>query len=203
MTKDGSDRADISGGLAARILFAWRDLRGSVRALAERNPSEGYLLFLAMLSGLFWFLSAMAVMYATPPTIVVEEGAIYSRIGAEFAGALIFRTLGLYVVALAGWGIARACGGTGSARDSRTALFWASLVAGPLVLAMTLGQVALAPPVSDEWVSMLVGQIGMIAFIWATAENFSELHGFRQSWPALAVLGLLTLALLGTAKLLQ
>lgn len=203
MTEGGGTRAATSGGLAARILFAWRDLRGSVRSLARQNPSEGYLLLLAMLSGLFWFLSTIAVIYATPPAVVVEEGAIYSRIGGEFAGAVIFRTLGLYLVALVGWGIARAFGGTGSAKDSRIALFWASLVAGPVMLVATLGQIALAPPVMEEWISLLVGQIGVVAFIWATAENFSEMHGFRQSWPALAVLGLLTLALLLIAKLLQ
>ena len=203
MTDSGSDPAATGGGLAARILFAWRDLRGSVRALAGQSPSEGFLLFLAMLSGVFWFLSEVAVILTTPPNVVVQEGEIYSRIGAEFAGAVLFRTLGLYLVAMAGWGIARLFGGTGSAKDSRIALFWASLVAGPVMLAATLGQIVLAPPVTEQWVALMIGQIGVVAFIWATAETFSEMHGFRKSWPALAVLGLLTLGLLALAKLLQ
>ena len=45
------ERALPTGGVLWRMLGAWADLRGSMRAELDRAPSEGRLLFFAMFAG--------------------------------------------------------------------------------------------------------------------------------------------------------
>ena len=46
------EQALPTGGVLWRMLGAWADLRGSMRAELDRAPSEGRLLFFAMFAGL-------------------------------------------------------------------------------------------------------------------------------------------------------
>jgi len=101
-----------------------------------------------MLSGFFHFLGTLALIWLDPATRAAEPGALLGEVGAEFAGALVFRTLALYGVAgLAGL-VARAVGGTGGYYETRAALFWAALVAAVPMLAVTLAGALLAPVLS-------------------------------------------------------
>jgi len=182
--------------LTERIVSAWGDLRGSMRALLAAGPSEGFLLFLAMLSGLILLLGNLAVLWLGPAGAMAPD-AIVMRVGAEVVGALFYRTLGLYLVAGLGWALARAFGGVGSGRDSRAALFWAALVAAPVGFGAGLAEAVLAP-VAPLWLAETAGQAGMLAFALATAHCMAEAHGFKSAWAVFAVIAavLLTIALL-------
>ena len=183
------DQALASGGVLWRMLGAWADLRGSMRAELDRAPSEGRLLFYVMLSGLIWFIGRYALLAYGPLAPVVPADEFIGRVAAEFVSAMFFRTLAFYALAaLAGW-IARAAGGSGDWRDSRAALFWAALVAAPVILAATFLSILLAglPGQVDRAASML----GALVYAWATAHCIAEAHGFTSVWRVLAAVAIL------------
>jgi len=148
-----------------------------------RAPGEGALLALAMLSGLFYFLGRIGTLWYGPDAARMAEEELLSRVGAEFAGGLIFRTLMLYgVAALLHWAV-RAGRGTGAPRDTRAALFWAAAVAAPIGLAGTMAALAL-PPLAAE----AALRLGDIALLIALAPCLAEAHGFRRSESVLLAL---------------
>jgi hypothetical protein len=194
------ERSLASAGLVLRVLGAWADLRGSLRDELDRAPSEGRLLFYVMLSGLIWFIGRAAVLSWGPLAPIMSEDEYTGRLASEFVGALFFRTLAFYGLAgLAGL-IARAAGGTGSWRDSRAAVFWAALVAAPVILAATFLSLLLAdlPGQAGAIASML----GAVAFAWAAAQCLTEAHGFARGWKVLAAVAAFAALLLGIAVLL-
>jgi len=183
-----------------RVLGAWADLRGSLRAELDRGPSEGRLLFYLMLSGLIWFLGRAAVLNWGPLGPMLPEDELTGRLAAEFVGAVFFRTLAFYpLAALAGW-LARLAGGTGSWRDSRAAVFWAALVAAPAILAATFLSLLLTgvPGQAGQIASML----GAVVFAWVVAQCLAEAHGFTRAWKVLAAVAGFAALLVGISFLL-
>lgn len=174
------------GGLAGRVLSAWADLRGSLRAELDRGAGEARLLFYAVLSGLVWFLGRAALLAWGPLAPTLTEDELLRLIGAEFVSAVFYRTLALYVVAAIMGLVAHRFGGTGSWRASRAAVFWGSLVAAPAILAATLLSLLLtgAPGKAAEIASML----GAIASAWVLAHCIAEVHQFSSPWRVLAVI---------------
>lgn len=194
------ERVAPAGNVVWRMLGAWADLRGSMRAELGREPSEGRLLFHVMFAGLFRFAgAAMALAYGPlGPTIPPDE--FRGRIAASFVVILLFLTLLYYAVAATGGALARTFGGTGSWYDSRAALFWAALVAAPALLAAKLLALLLA-----DFPGPVVGSVEMLgeaAFAWTTAHCFAEAHGFTSAWKVLAVVAGLAAALIGAVYLL-
>jgi hypothetical protein len=178
------ERTLPTGGVLWRMLGAWADLRGSMRAELDRDPSEARLLFYVMFSGLIWFLGRYALLAYGPMAPTIPGDEFIGRVAAQLVGAIFFRTLAFYALAaLVGW-IARAAGGSGGWRDSRAALFWAALVAAPVILAATFLSILLTglPGQIAEAASML----GALAFAWATAHCIAEAHGFTSVWRVLA-----------------
>lgn len=171
-----------------------------MRWLLDREPREGTLLALAMLSSLVWFLGRMAELWLSPAAATMGEAGLIGRVQGELVAALFFRTLALYAIAgLAGLA-ARAAGGTGSWRDSRAATFWAAVVAAPVMLAATV----LAAVVADapEPMPMAIRSMGSFAFAWALSFCLAEAHGFRNGLLVLAVLAAIGLSLLLMVALL-
>ena len=180
------------GGLAGRVLGAWADLRGSLRAELDRGAGEARLLYYAVLSGLIWFLGRAALLSWGPMGPTLTEDEFLRLTGAEFISAVFYRTLALYAVAaIAGW-VALRFGGSGTWHDSRAAVFWASLVAAPVILAATLFSMLLTgvPGRAAEIASML----GALASAWALAHCITEAHGFRSPWRVLAVIAAIAAA---------
>jgi len=184
-------------GIVARVLTAWVDLRGSMRAVIEAGPSEGTLLVFAMASGLLRFLGRLADLWLGPEAARAGREELVSRIGAEFAGAMVFRVIALYALALLVWGGVRAAGGTGGPRQTRIALFWSALVAAPVMLAATLA--GLAAGAARLALAPVLELAAGLAFAVALAAGLAEAHGFRSTWRVLAAIvaavGLLALAL--------
>lgn len=181
--------AEAEGGLLWRMLSAWADLRGAMRAELDRRPSEGRLLFYVMLSGLIWFLGRAAVLSWGPLAPTLSESEYLGRMAAEFASAMTFRTLAFYLVAAVAGAVARAAGGTGSWRDSRAAVFWAALVAAPAILAA--GLLSLLLTAVPGQAAPIASSLGALAFAWTLAFCLAEAHGFRRWWLVLIVLAAL------------
>ncbi len=189
-----------SGGVFWRVLGAWADLRGSMRAELDRDPSEGQLLFFVMLSGLIWFAGRIAVLVYGPLGPVIPEDEFVGRVGLEFISAVFFRTLAFYALAALAGLIARAAGGSGGWRDSRAALFWAALVAAPVILAANFLSLLLAGIPGQA--GAIASMAGAVAFAWAVANCFAEAHGFARAWRVLAVLAVLAAAFVGGVYML-
>ncbi len=194
------EQALPSGWVFWRMLGAWADLRGSMRAELDRDPGEGRLLFYVMLSGLIWFIGRYAVLVYGPLGPVIPQGEFLGRVGAEFVAAIFFRTLAFYALAALAGMVARAAGGAGGWRDSRAALFWAALVAAPVILAATLLSLLLTgvPGQAGSIASML----GTVAFAWAVAQCIAEAHGFASVWRVLAVMVALAAGFVGGVYML-
>lgn len=194
------DQALREGGLLWRVLTAWADLRGALRAELERGPGEARLLFYAILSGLIWFLGRAALLAWGPlaPTFPPDE--LRARMAAELVTSVFFRTLALYALAAIAGAIARAAGGTGSWRDSRAALFWAALVAAPAILAAHLLAVLLTGVPGQA--GAIAGTLGALVFGWVTAQCIAEAHGFASGLRVLAAMAALVAGLVGAVYLL-
>jgi hypothetical protein len=194
------DRTLQTGGVLWRMLGAWVDLRGSMRAELGRAPSEARLLFYVMLAGLFRFVGEVMELAYGPSALTMPDDEFRGQIAAQFVTIFFFLTLLSYAVAATGGALARTMGGTGSWHDSRAALFWAALVAAPAILGAKLLALVLAglPEPVVESVEML----GAVAFAWTTAHCFAEAHGFASTWKVLAVLAGLAVALIGAFYIL-
>lgn len=198
MAEDGRDQGPA---LPARVLFAWGDLRGSIRWLLARDPSEGFLLMLALVSGVFSFMERMLRLWSNPASAARSEDALLAEASGEFMAAMVFRTLALYAVAAVAWLLSRSRGGTGTARATRAAWFWSALIAGPVGLAAALVEIAIAPLV-PAMVATAIGQTGVAAYALAAATTTAEVHGFRHTWTVLAAIVAAVLAILAVPLLL-
>lgn len=187
--------ASTRQALATRVLVFWADMRGSMRALLAEAPGEGRLLALAMVSGLITFLATVTGMWLDPATAAIGPDELTARVAAAFVGALLFRTLFLYgLAALAGLG-ARAAGGRGDWRETRAAVFWASLVAAPVGFAATLAD--RLGPMGAGAAGVVLQSLAPMALAVALSACLAEAHGFRRAWlvflgVSVAVLGVVT-----------
>jgi hypothetical protein len=194
------EQALPSGGVLWRMLGAWADLRGSMRAELERDPSEGRLLFYVMLSGLIWFIGRHAVLVYGPLGPVIAEDEFLGRAGAGFVAAIFFRTLAFYALAALAGLIARAAEGSGGWRDTRAALFWAALVAAPVILAATMASLLLTGVPGPA--AAIASMLGAVAFAWAVAQCVAEAHGFTSAWRVLGAVATLAAAFVGGVYIL-
>jgi hypothetical protein len=193
------EQALRDGGVIWRVLAAWAGLRGSMRLELDRAPSEGRLLFYAILSGLVWFLGRAALVAWGPLGPTYPPAEFRGRLAAELVTSVFFRTLALYALAAVAGAVARAAGGTGSWRDSRAALFWAALVAAPAILAAHLLSVLLTGAPGQA--ARIAGLLGAVAFGWVAAQCLAEAHGFRSGLRVLAAMAALVAAFVGAIYL--
>jgi hypothetical protein len=179
------ERAWAEGGLAWRVLAAWVDLRGSMRAELDREPSEGRLLFYAMLSGAVWSVGEIALLRHSVAVGTLSEAGFMGHASALVAGALFVRTLALYGLAVLAHAVARAVGGQAGWQTSRAALFWAALVSAPAMVAVTL--VALVVAGDAGGASGMARSIGSLIFAVVAAAAIAEAHRFAGLWRGAAV----------------
>ena len=189
------EQALPSSGLIWRVLAAWADLRGSMRAELDRDPSEGRLLYYVVLSGLVWFLGRAALLSWGPIAPSLTAEMFRARIAAELVSAVFFRTLAFYALAAVACAIARAAGGTGGWRESRAALFWAALVAAPAILAAHLLSVLLTGVPGQA--GAVAGMLGALAVGWTTAHCVAEAHAFTSPLRVFAAMVALVAAFIG------
>lgn len=185
--------------LTLRVLFFWADMRGSMRALIDEEPSEGRLLFFAMLSGFVVFLGSAASLWLDPATGAIAPDELTGRVAASFIGAVFFRTLALYGVAGIAGLLARRAGGLGGWRDTRAAVFWSALAAAPLGFAATVADRLV---LSGEGAGgLLLGSLAPMAFAVALSTCLAEVHGFRRASIVFGCVGLVAVGVVAAAWL--
>lgn len=194
------EQALREGGLVWRVLAAWAGLRASLRAELDHRPTEGRLLYYAVLSGLIWFLGRAALLAWGPLAPTYSTAEFRARLAAELVSSVFFRTLALYALAAVAAAAARAAGGTGSWRDSRAALFWAALVAAPAILAAHLLSVLLTD--LPGLAGAIAGMLGALVFGWTAAQCLAEAHGFRSGLAVLAAMAAAVAAFIGAIYLI-
>lgn len=195
-------RAPAQGPLAAglSIFAAWRDRRASMARLLEQDPGEARLLAIAMAAGATLFATNVAVFAIQGGFRALGEEAVATRIAEFAAGAFIYHTLGLYLIAALGGLVARACGGRGPYRLSRAAMFWGRLTAAPVMVIAGLASALLAP--HAPLLAKLMQSVGPVALAWTLSGCYAEAYGFRQTWKVLGVITGLVLGILLTLRLL-
>jgi len=181
-----------------RVLGAWADLRGAMRAEIDQVPSEGRLLFYLVLSQIVWLIGRLMALTFGPLGPAYSSDDLASAASGQVA-SLFFRLLLMYGVAALGHGLARAFGGTGGWRDSRAALFWAALVAAPAMLAATL--LSLLASGLTPWAGPSVGMLGNVAFAWVLAQCMAEAHGFARGWKVMVAICILAGLVIGLSYL--
>ncbi|MEM6946056.1 MAG: YIP1 family protein [Pseudomonadota bacterium] len=192
------------GTMSARIALSFRDMRRATRILLDDNPTEPRLLFYVLMSDVIFFLN-FGMKFAVAPGQNIENALpseLAGAIGGLVAICFLFRTATLYLFSGVVAFFCRLVGGTGSWRDTRAGIFWASLVAAPIGVLSALVVVAmgyLAPTVplfADPMLVLPAQLIGVIAFVYFVSASVAESHGFRNTSPIFVAFSLLTVAIL-------
>lgn len=171
--------------LAERMTDAWADMRLSTRRLLNEQPSEARLLFYVLLSDMIFFLSWSVRTLVSPSA--GSTSAVPVEIGFWLVVALLMRTSAMYVLSMVAGSVLRICGGRGSWRETRTAVFWGALVAAPFGFLLALVSVAfrmLAPSAAvfgEDLVALLPYWISIVPFVWFISAGLAEVHGFRNT----------------------
>jgi hypothetical protein len=192
--------AGRDAGLARRVMSSWADMRGSLRWLLAQGPSEGSLLLLALVGGLFRFGEVLARMRLGPSGGELTRDELNAALLSGVVFFALIWPIALYLLALLGHGLARAAGGAGTGRASRAATAWAALVSGPVALVATVLALVLEPW-SGPAAAGAIRAVGVLAFAHALAQGFAEAHGFSRGWPVLAAIVGLALLAVGALRL--
>lgn len=200
---DGSEvKTRAQKGVLIDMLTAWGDLRGSARDFIASRPSEPKLLMVAILSGLIFFFGTAVEAFVSPPETVTNDDEFNAYLGAALVGAAFFRTLGLYGFAAVAKMVLARFGGSAIWSESRAAVFWAALVAAPLLFAVKL-LLALAPGLAGSTAGDVIGQAGGIAFAYVLAQCLAEASGFARPWGIFGGLVGITILIVILGALLQ
>ena len=190
---------DVGMTLSSRVIGAWSNMRASTRTLIDERPSEARLLFFVLLSDVIFFLARTLSLVVAPAT--ATQKFLPLEIGAWLIGIFLLRTATLYVFSAAVCAVAKALGGTGTWRETRTAVFWASLVAAPVgvigaLIGAGLGHLTPTMPIfaTDPFV---IGPLvlGPVAFVWFISASVAEAHGAKRTSPVFIGFSVLTIAL--------
>lgn len=186
-------------GFVTRVVDGWKDMRASTRRLIEENPTEGRLLFYILLSDMVFFLS-----WSLKAVVAPSEAAqimLPAEIGILLVAALFMRTFFIYVFSMVLWAIAKLCGGTGSARDTRAGVFWGSFVAAPFGLLFALVTVAFTsleqsfPVLQGSVISQAPYWLSLIPFVYFISAGVAEAHRFKFTFPMFAGLTITAMVL--------
>ncbi len=191
----------------ARIRLSYRDMRHTTRALIEEEPSEARLLFFVLLSDVIFFLSFGVRLIVSPISAVEDILPVPAQLGSLLLLIFLFRTAALYIFSAIVCIVGRMRGGTASWRDTRAAIFWASLVAAPIgVFGAILGaSFSHLEPFYPIFGSMLMAWptvlIGIVAFVFFLSAGVAEAHRFERTSPVFITFSVLTVVLLIVAIL--
>ena len=185
--------------LSHRVFEAWKNMRASTRALLDERPSEARLLFFVLLSDVIFFLARTLSLVVAPSG--ATQAFLPLEIGLWLILVFVLRTASLYVfsglVCFAGRGL----GSTATWRETRTAVFWASLVAAPVgvlgaLIGSGLGRLSTTFPVFREDVFVITPLIlGPVAFVWFLSAGVAEAHGSNRTSPVFIAFSILAFML--------
>ncbi len=192
----GTFQTDRSGMLP-RVIDAWKNMRASTRRLIEEDPSESRLLFYVLMSDMVFFLSWSLKAVVKPSA--GAESIIPANVGILMVGALLVRTLTIYIFTFILGAILRMFGGKGSWKDTRAGVFWGSFVSAPFGLLAALVAVSLTllepnfPALKESWVALPPYWIGLIPFTWFVSYGIAEAQGLQRASLIFMVLSVLAI----------
>jgi uncharacterized membrane protein len=180
--------------LITRILKTYPAPREAFRAEMAREPGEERLLAFAMLAALVTFLGNLPNLLTMP-----TDAPRNALIGASLVMTLILGPIMLYCVAGLSHFVAGFFRGKGSYRSARHALFWAVIVAAPILLGYALIRIILDPLPAGSWAILPAIQLFTL-WLWASflaeVEAFSTLS-VMLVFVAIAVFFAITLFMFG------
>lgn len=187
----------------ARMRLSYLDMRRTTRALIDENPAESRLLVFVLLSDIVFFL-ARGLQLVVSPTQAAEASVPF-KIGMWLIAALLLRTMTMYIFSAVVKIVGNIFGGEATWKETRTAVFWASLVAAPAgVLGSLIGAgfahlEAVYPIVASPYFAWPPLLLGPVCFIWFISMAVAEAHRFDRSFPVLVAFCLLAVVLATTA----
>lgn len=189
---------DVAEGVWSRVLRSWTNMAGVTRKLIDEAPSEGRIIFYLVMSDLIFFLSwtfktvVIPAMEGTPETPVV--------IGMWLLVALMVRTALFYLASVLVWVMCKGVGGEGTWRDTKSGMFWGSLVSAPFGFAAAILTVLLlqvdGTGISNEWAVLLPFILAMLPFVWYISGGVSEAHRFSQPYVLFIVLSIVVFGII-------
>ncbi len=171
--------------LYERILDAWKDMRLSTRRLISEKPSEARLFFYVLMSDLIFFIS-WSLKTVVSPTVVASS-KLPTEIGLWLIVALACRSFAMYFFSILLGSVARVMGGTGTWRETRTAVFWGALASAPFGFLCAVVTVVLAsmeptfPVLGADWIALPPYWLSLIPFVWMISAGLAEAHGFKRT----------------------
>lgn len=169
------------------VIYAWWHMRRSTRSLITSRPDEQDLLFMVLMSNLFFFASwALRAVYVPRPESL---DMLSVEIGVLFFAVMIGRTAFLYFMAMFLGATLRLLGGRGTWRNTRIAVFWADAVTAPFgvfaaVLTVGFSNLEVYYPIfGADWISLTPYWFGLIPVVWYTSVALAQAHGFSKTAP--------------------
>ncbi len=194
---------DGRNDLSERIRDAWFDMRLSTRRLVAEKPSEARLFFYVLMSDLIFFISWSLKTVVSPTTTATTKLPV--EIGLWLIVALLCRSFAMYFFSILLGSGARVFGGTGSWRETRTAVFWGALVAAPFGFLFAVVAVVLAslepvfPILGADWIALPPYWLSLIPFVWYISAGLAEVHGFKRTDTIFAGMALLATCIMFVA----
>ncbi|RMF36548.1 MAG: YIP1 family protein [Alphaproteobacteria bacterium] len=185
--------------LPQRLAGGYRHPRAAFRAERAGDPPESRLLFYVVLACLVIFAARLPVLTrAVPPGL--EAAALPTWFGGLFVANVIFAPLMLYGLAALSHLGSRLFGGRGTWKDARLALFWALLLAAPLVVVVNAAETVLG--LGGTVVGTVLEVLPLPAFLWFWAVFLDEVEGFGAPFAVCAALLAVPLGMAGLTRLL-
>lgn len=189
--------ANTRTGAPADIRAAITDLRSTARRRIDAAPRPVEIYVWMVLGG---FLGSFGVVVrdtvqAVATNVPRPPGAMMAAVAGSMVSAFVLVPVVVMALAVPTWLLCRACGGTGSLRDTQAAAGWAALLASMLYLGGSLlaaGVLLLSEPTATlprALVELLLFVIGVR--VWAIC--IAQAHGFASHralfWGALGLVG--------------
>lgn len=176
------------------VIYAWWHMRRSVRRLITLRPTETDLLFMVLMSNLFFFASwALRAVYVPRPESL---DMLSVEIGVLFFAVMVGRTAFMYFMAMFLGTVMRLLGGRGTWRNTRIAVFWADAVTAPFGVLAALFTVAFSnlevyyPIFGANWIALPPYWFGLIPVVWYTSVALAQAHGFSKTAPVFLYMSL-------------
>ncbi len=179
----------MAAGLVDEIRAAWPGFRASMARQLAAPPREERLLFYVFLGCFLGFIAGLPGAIAQA-RLLEEPDAVTGVVAGRIFAAIFFAPLFLYGVAAVSVLAMRLAGKKQSFYTGRLALFWAILVAMPVLLGASLIEALVPVRVLAEIINLLA----FLAFVWIWASCLAQ--GFEVKRTGTVAVGILFLPVL-------
>ena len=188
-----------SSSMAARVLRSYVDMSSATNEFINEQPTEARLLFLVMLTNMFF------VMSWGLKSLISPTAAISATVGADLVlwlvVAMMMRTTAIYATALFAGLACKVLGGKATVQETRAGVFWGVFVAAPIGLLIAglaavitlLGQTI--PFFQSEGIQMMPFWLGLVPFLWFVSKGAATANRIESAVPLFGILSVTCVAL--------